>query len=261
MGRKGRYVNIATMIEKQKRIVKVKDQVMNAVESYGHEIGMNLVYQFGKLLHNGEVEGLGLKKLIQAGNIKVPSTTCIFNMGSATDCPSLSLGLCKATIPDGKGGFKSICYASKSEKSYRPDVLPYRRRQEEFWKSVSPEQWSAQFLLINSIRKNKFDKVRFNESGDFWSQDCVRKAESIARILFKFGITCYCYTSRSDLDFSNVRKLIINGSSFKKKGIINEFVMVRKGEVPPKGYGKCASDCKVCNRCSIRGKKTYVLEH
>ena len=44
------------------------------------------------------------------GNLKIPSSTAIFNMGSATDCPSLKLGLCKAYFNG-----KHICYAKKAE--------------------------------------------------------------------------------------------------------------------------------------------------
>jgi hypothetical protein len=65
-----------------------------------------------------------LKKLIQAGNHKLPKSTAIFNMASATDCPSLKLGLCSAVDENGK----LFCYAKKSEAGYRPDVLPYRRK-------------------------------------------------------------------------------------------------------------------------------------
>lgn len=49
------------------------------------------------------------------GNMKIPRTTAIFNMSSATDCPSRKLGLCKAVV-DGK----HICYAIRSENSSRP---------------------------------------------------------------------------------------------------------------------------------------------
>ena len=68
--------------------------------------------------------GLGKKKvklgsLLSEGNIKIPSTTAIFNMTSAKDCPSLKLGLCKA-FHNGK----NICYAKKSETEWRKNVLP-----------------------------------------------------------------------------------------------------------------------------------------
>ena len=68
-----------------------------------------------------------LKNLIATGNKKLPTTTAIFNMGSATDCPSLKKGLCTAVTEK-----KVTCYALRPE-NFRPLVLPYRRRQEKYW--------------------------------------------------------------------------------------------------------------------------------
>ena len=68
-----------------------------------------------------------LNRHISIGNKKLPKTTAIFNMGAATDCPSLELGLCQAFV-----GEKLVCYAMKAESGLYPDVLPYRRRQESF---------------------------------------------------------------------------------------------------------------------------------
>ena len=39
-----------------------------------------------------------LKKLLRSGNKKIPSSTAIFNMASAHNCPSKKLGLCKAEL-------------------------------------------------------------------------------------------------------------------------------------------------------------------
>jgi len=193
--------------------------------------------------------------IIGTGNIKIPSTTAIFNMSSATDCPSKRLGLCKAE----KQGCK--CYAIKSEYNYRPYVLPFRRQQEAYWKEVNAFEFVSQFLLLNAMKEKPFNALRLNESGDFHSQECVTKAESIALILRRFGIVTYCYTSRSDLDFSKVKHLVISGSGFQKKGITNEFKIVFDISERPKGYGVCKGNCKICKRCSIRGMKTVVKKH
>lgn len=189
------------------------------------------------------------------GNLKIPPTTAIFNMSSATDCPSKQKGLCKAA----KAGVK--CYARKAEYDYRPWVLPYRRRQEAYWKQVTAERFASEFLLLNALKDNPFNKIRFNESGNFHTQQCVDKAEQIAKILSRFGIRVYCYTSRSDLSFISVKHLIISGSGFQKKGITNQFIIVKDLKDRPKGFGVCPMNCKTCSRCSTRGFRTVVKAH
>ena len=182
-------------------------------------------------------------------------------MSSATDCPSLALGLCKACVySENTGKEETVCYAMQPEIQY-PHVLPYRRRQNIFWKDISAEDFVNQFMIINSSKRTKFTKLRLNEAGDFHNQDCIDKADKIAKLLKIFGISTYCYTSRDDLDYRKVKHLVINGSSFKKPGIKNEFRMVEKGTKPPKGYAKCPMDCTICDRCSLPNKKTYVPQH
>ena len=57
------------------------------------------------------------------GNKKIGNDTLIFNMGSATDCPSKKLGLCRHC---------DKCYALKAERQY-PQVRPFRDRQADYW--------------------------------------------------------------------------------------------------------------------------------
>lgn len=209
------------------------------------------------LLHGAWKNQVRLRDVLgDEGNLKIPKTTAIFNLSSAHDCPSRKLGLCKAMI-DGK----SICYAIRSENTYRPHVLPYRRRQEAYWKSVTAEEFCVEFLAICVTKVKPFTALRFNESGDFHSQACVDKAEKIARILKPYDIVCYCYTSRSDLDYHKVEALRISGSGFKKPGIVNVFKVIERKEDKPKGYVICPMDCHSCNRCQKAGMKTVVVKH
>jgi len=197
-----------------------------------------------------------LSSLISEGNIKIPSSTAIFNMTSAKNCPSLKLGLCQAYCNG-----KHICYAKKAEREYRKNVLPYRMRQEEYWKNVTPNEFVVDFVLLNSLKVKPFSAIRLNEAGDFVSQKCVDKAEKIASMLHRFGIRCYCYTSRSDLNFSKCRYLVISGSNFKKDGVSNIFKIIGNKKELPKGYGICRGDCSVCKRCLLRNMKTCVIKH
>lgn len=200
---------------------------------------------------------LSLNRFLKAGNLKLPSTTAIFNMGSATNCPSKKLGFCQAYRDDGR----HCCYAMKAETPMYPYVLPYRNAQEKYWKQVTAEKFVTEFLLINALKALPYTSIRFNESGDFWSQKCVNKIEEIAKKLSMFGIKVYCYTARKDLDFSKVKHVIISGSNFQKEGVSNIFKMILKKEDRPKGYGICKGDCSVCNRCMKRNMKTAILIH
>jgi hypothetical protein len=209
-----------------------------------------------KLVADTSDNHVELKGLISSGNIKIPTSTAIFNMSSATDCMSMKLGLCAAA----KAGVK--CYARKSEVPSRPSVLPYRRRQEKYWLGITARKFALNFLAINAVKaRQPFTALRLNEAGDFHSQECVGKANNIARILSDFGIATYCYTSRSDLDYSEIKSLTVMGSGFRKEGITSEFRIIPKGEDKPKGYGLCVGNCKICNRCQKRGMLTAVPAH
>lgn len=212
---------------------------------------------FGKLFTwgRGNNNSCELAPLLSAGNIKIPSTTAIFNMSPAHTCPSKKLGLCSAK----KQGVK--CYAIKAEYSYHPDVLPYRQKQEAFWHKTDAKTFVSQFLLLNALKKRQFQNIRFNESGDFHTQDCVNKAEEIAMHLRRFGIRCYCYTSRSDLNFSKCRHLIVSGSNFTKRGISNSVRIVGNFKERRKGESVCKASCKICRYCLMRNMKIIIKRH
>jgi len=196
-----------------------------------------------------------LSLLIRNGNTKLPRTTAIFNMGSAHSCPSMTLGICSASLCGVK------CYAKKAEYSYHPNVRPFRDRQEKFWKGISGKDFVTQFLFMNALKRNPYSALRLNESGDFWSQACVDKAEYIASELKKYGVTVYCYTSRSDLSYEHCEHLIVNASNFEKNGITNIFKIIKKNETIPQGYGLCGGDCRICSKCQIKDQKTCVVAH
>jgi len=207
------------------------------------------------LAYNVWGNDIPLRNLLRDGNKKIPNTTAIFNMSSAHNCPAKKLGLCKAQ----KAGVK--CYAIKSEVGSRPHVEPYRERQEKFWMEISAESFAVQFLTINSLKPIPFNALRLNEAGDFHTQACLDKAEKIARILKRYGIKVYCYTSRDDLDFHRVEALKVSGSGFKKDGVVNVFQIIDSKKDKPKGYKICPMDCHICTRCMKAGMKTAVLKH
>lgn len=153
---------------------------------------------------------------LSLGNDKIGDDTIIFNMGSATYCPSRARGFCK---------LGDACYAYRAENMY-PATGPYRDRQEFYWKRNTAFDIGNDIINALKSRRGKvdgklvpmIDKIkyfRFNESGDFWSQASVKKLDIIASMLAYYNIKTYGYTARKDLDFSNVC-FNVKGSSHNK---------------------------------------------
>lgn len=189
-----------------------------------------------------------MKNLIKFGNHKLPNTTAIFNLGSAVNCPSRKLGLCK---------HHKICYALKAERQY-PAVLPYRLRQAEYWLNITAEQFTTDFLDAIKNKKIKITALRINEAGDFYSQECVDKLIKISDILNREGIKVYCYTARRDLDFSNPNTLHVMGSGFKVSGTFNVIKSIKEHD--PKNK-LCCGDCKICDLCQHYTGTIEVVAH
>lgn len=192
------------------------------------------------------------RKLFSFGNKKLPKSTAIFNLCAASNCPSEKLGLCQ--LPNaGK------CYAKKAERIYKA-VLPYRKRQEIFWQTCSVQDFMKAFS--QAVGKKKVKHLRFGESGDFRTQADVDKAQEIAELLWEHKkVRVYCFTARSDLDFSKCTHLTVNGSGFM---VHNSFTVHPRNtplDALP-GVHVCGGDCKVCSRCAQRQKRKIVTaEH
>ena len=174
-------------------------------------------------------------RLMKQGNAKIGRDTLIFNMGSASDCPSKALGLCQ--LDNCRN-----CYAFMAELRF-PSVLAYRRKQEKMWKETSA------FVLAMAISAKKTKKtrfVRFNESGDLWDQASVDKLIALAEMLP--DLTFFGYTARKDLDFeARPDNLKLNGSNWKR-GNMNQFVAI---ETASGNNPKCFGDCSKCNLCKV----------
>ena len=89
------------------------------------------------------------------GNRKIGKDTLIFNMNSATHCPSKQLGMCDISHK---------CYAMKAERLY-PQVLPFRVKQAQFWVSHSAVAIADELYTV--CRDKDLNLIRISESGDF----------------------------------------------------------------------------------------------
>lgn len=189
-----------------------------------------------------------LKQLIAFGNRKLPATTAIFNIGSATTCPSKALGMCALV---------DKCYAMKAERQY-PRAKPYRDRQLSYWNAVTAEQFCHEFDAVKKRKKVKVNALRINESGDFYTQNDVDKLELIARYMKCIGVKTYVYTARRDLDFSKCVHLNVLGSFVTAEQTISAFIGVvgaKEHAKKMRGFYKktavCPADCKKCTLCQV----------
>lgn len=203
-----------------------------------------------------------LRKLVQFGNKKLPKTTMIFNIGPASMCPSRALGMCQLDRIDGCSSDR--CYAMNAEQRYgKPNVLPYRMRQMEWWDGHSAAQIAEG--LLEAAGRRKVTALRLNEAGDFRHWGDYIKAVCVANSLAASGVRTYCYTARRDLVEKLSSKpvyLIINGSGWMAH---NKYVIVPKGTAKQyisehPGARRCAGDCRVCKFCLEPKGRTIVNE-
>ncbi len=185
--------------------------------------------------------------LLSIGNSKVGNDTLTLNMGAALDCPSAKLGLCmvKKRFPGAQA-----CFSQNAEQQFS-NVLERRHQQEQYWRHTPTELMLKDIDAIMSTldKQNKEIKYfRFNEACDFWNQESVQKADEIAKHLITYGVTSYCNTSRSDLNFANLN-LLVRGSGWK--GPNGETRVILKDEPIPKNFHVCPMNCKICTLCKL----------
>jgi len=200
---------------------------------------------------------------IVKGNKKLPQSTFVVNMNSATDCPSAKLGLCEMGC---KGD--GTCYAIKPEIQY-PDCLPARRTDEKVWDASKPADMATILLKASKrARIHKMKEFRFSEAGDFKTQGDIDKMATLCKELKANGVICYGYTARNPLkdpegpmNFSELMEVAsVNGSGFMLTNNFEKFDGVTKTE---EDFDEiCYGDCNLCNFCyTLEGKNIGVPAH
>ena len=181
-----------------------------------------------------------IKNLIQFGNTKLPKSTMIFNMGTAAKCPSKELGLCSVA---------GCCYAGKAETHYAKHVPAYRERQATYWLANDATTIIEDMGRMLGRKRKLPTLFRFNEAGDFYSQECVTKLSLIASFLKEeFGIMTYGYTARRDFDFSKA-SFLVKGSDNDAGNNGRTTVVDSESDIPA-DFIKCKGSCKTCSLCS-----------
>lgn len=194
-----------------------------------------------------------LRLLSKRGNLKVGEDTLIFNMGPAYKCPSDELGMCKVS---------NKCYAKKAEDQYWLTASHYRNQQAIYWKNITAQEFVNEFIDIYNKAQDPIKYIRFNESGDFYTQACVDKLLNIAKLLHdnNIDVVIYTYTARTDLNFDDCLKqhnLVINGSGFM---LDNNFDIYYDDKQLNKGDVHCVGDCSICKLCKIKKQKTIKIK-
>ena len=194
---------------------------------------------------------------VSQGNLKLGKDTLIFNMGSAAECPSKKLGLCKL-------GLK--CYAHKAEVVY-PGCLPYRVRQAEYWKVTPAKRIASALISIIKGRKAGIKFIRFNEAGDFYKQADITKLARVAEMVkAETGVVTYGYTARKDLNFGKVTSFLVKGSSNNSGN--NGRTIARHADklngqkdYTEDGvyYVRCPGDCRTCSLCKVKNNVNIVF--
>ena len=154
-------------------------------------------------------------KTFSYGNTKVPENTLIVNFTSAFNCPAKN-GDCQ---------WGKRCYAHQTELQY--DGTEYRNlRNQHVLKMLTPKEL---LKLVEAYIENapiKIKYIRLSEDGDFPDQETVDFCDKLAgHLKAKYGIQTTAYTHRT-LDYSNVRNITINGSSYRVKNCDRYFIPV-----------------------------------
>jgi hypothetical protein len=219
-----------------------------------------------------------LADYISWGNNKIAKNTAIFNMNSATDCPNADTsednqsetGLCQVPF--------SQCYAHKAEHVY-PDALPYRRRQEYLWDSLSAEEWAGAFKELVSRKRNDVDFIRFSEAGDFRHAGDIEKVNLIAKYLAPDGIDVYTYSASHKLNWDIAEHFTVNQSNeqadygdrlfsavetakdIPDDGIMCPFEAAKENGISTENRPKCG-ECTHCIKPSDeQNKDVYITLH
>ena len=201
------------------------------------------------------------------GNLKLPNTTAVLNICAASVCSSRMLGLCQLKDPDRE------CYAIREERVY-PNCITSRMKMQEYWDRNSAWTIAEDLLALNETKRTKVTALRINECGDFRHQADVEKAELIAHYLKKHGIRTYCYSARTDLDFSECNDLVVNGSGAMVHNRFQVSYSTFKNPIAPGWVAEdkdgaqipcaflCPGDCGRCSVCQFRrGRNIAVSIH
>jgi hypothetical protein len=140
----------------------------------------------------------------------------------------------------------------KAERMYKA-VLPYRRRQAEYWDKNGPIKIASDLREeLGRHTKSPIKFIRISEAGDFRAQADVTKLYIIADLLVNTGVIIYGYTARKDLRFpGGTPNLVLNGSGF----MLDNMFTATDPKLLKNYQVVCAGNCRICSLCKAAGKQ------
>lgn len=200
------------------------------------------------------IKNLEPKLHVSFGNLKLPKTTCIVNLGTWLNCSGRKKGFCELC---------KVCYDKSPEVRFKQRTKD-RLEQEIFWRSSNANTFAK--ALIQEISKHKkTNLIRWAEVGEIRNQNDLKKIIDVSDIVFnELGIKSYIYTHNKNLDFDIERpNLTINGSGFM---VDNEYKVVKDKEKEFNNLDdlsnkrECICDCNHCSYCSKKQHFTLIEE-
>jgi len=220
------------------------------------------------------------KELIKSENAKIGQGTLIFSMSSEKNCAAGKAGECDLWGKGVKG-----CYAAKAEIQYKNNVPQFRDECEARWDITDSFTAAEAFLAKIKSSRTQIKAIRFNESGDFKTTECIDKVVQIATMVGELfpKIRIYTYTHRKAL-FTHLasltlpKNLTINISDRKIEGfnsfVVDKEIRVKKGKGFKGALGYiavqkqlkekhgtnliCLGDCSKCTLCKITHGKSII---
>ena len=196
-------------------------------------------------------------KTFSYGNTKVPEDVMIINLTSAWNCPTTS----------GECPFKEVCYAKRAEGGRAAQLQLRNLRNQHVFKYLTGREILKLIETYIEQAPVHIRYARISEDGDFPDQQTLDFCDKLAgHIKAKYGIQTTAYTHRQ-LDYSNVKNILINASDYRIKGATRYFICTDKkswanlpegmsdGSTNPKGIDttngvfKCMCDCRKCYFC------------
>ena len=195
---------------------------------------------------------------VSFGNLKLPETTMIVNLGTWFNCPGRKDGFCDICVK---------CYDKHPEVMYKDRTIG-RLEQEIFWRACTAEEFTKALLnqieiRNNSTRKYKIKQIRWSEVGDLRNQNDYQKLLEVTTLIGEMtGLHSYIYTHNKDIQFydKNSRPyLTVNGSNFM---VDNEYRVVQKDtrKLITEPHYNCDCDCRLCNACAHPNNLVIVEE-
>ena len=245
-----------TKINIEKR--RVTEEYLQELHKVKEEKGLKNVEGFKKKAY-WALQNFEPKLHIAYGNLKLPKTTAIINLGTWFNCSGRKFGFCDIC---------EECYDKAPEVMFKK-VTKSRLEQEVIWRAVPfyelGKAISEKLLKHNKRSKEKVNLIRWSEVGELRNQRDLIKLIGVTDVIYhRTGIKSYIYTHNNSLAFDTPRDyLTINGSNFM---VDNEYKVVKNKEKEFKTLSdlsnkrNCICDCTQCSYCSHKNHFTLIEE-